>query len=517
MEDTQQGNNPKSYPITLRDEIITQVQKLEYESAYMRVLLTCLVFTWTSLPCFSQTNYLKESWKKQSEPLETRILNFEFQESSNQLLHSFSPWQETNFSSSGEIWSKAHDFSKIDTLISNQRIYLSKTVLSDKEFLLQNFGKEELESLTKSQLQDQVFLSARYLPNRLLSYVYEYNLPLDRLDEKYAVYSLQINQTTVKLFIEKDTFLLSKIHTWSHDELFGDVETVYSYSSYIQLEEFYLAQQIAIKKINGKLHDQVNISQAKFTDSSPQLLERPADYNLAEEHPITPSVSTSSFNEHIHLVELGHTDDRALVVEFSDFLLVAEAPLTSENGELIIAEAKKIAPDKPINYFVFGHYHPHYLGGVRPFVQEGARVLVSEHNQEYLSYIVQATRTVKPDRLSLHPKPLQMKLIQDSLRISDGEYNLDLYLIGEKSQHTVDYLVYYFPEEKLLFEDDLVWIPIEGESKNVSPRQIGLYQAIQELGLEVQTIIQSWPVSDYGVKTIIPFAELETSIKNLKH
>lgn len=479
-------------------------------------LLTLLAFTWTYLPSFSQANYLEESWKKQSEPLETRILNFEFQESTNQLLHSFSPWKQTNFSTSGEIWSMAHDFSKIDTLKSNQGIYLSKTVLGEQDILLQNYGKEQLEPLTKSQFHDQVFLSARYLPHRLLSYFKERLPPIERLEEKYAVYSFQINQTTVTLFIDKETFLLSKIQTLGHDELFGDVETTYTYSAYLQIEDFYLAQHIEINKINGKLLDQVDISHARFTDSRPQLLNKPADYQLAEQDPIPASVSTSSFNEHIHLVELGHTDDRALVVEFSDFLLVAEAPLTSENGELIIAEAKKLAPDKPIKYFVFGHYHPHYLGGVRPFVQEGARVLVSEHNQEYLSYIVQAKRTVQPDRLSLHPKPLQMELIQDSLRISDGEYSMEIYLIGEKSKHTIDYLVYYFPKEKLLFEDDLVWIPFKGESKNVSPRQIGLYQAIQDLGIEVQTIIQSWPVRDYGVKTIIPFEELENSIKHLK-
>lgn len=491
-----------------------KIQKINTNGRIAMLIL--LAFTWTSRPCFSQANYLKESWKKQSEPLQTRILNFEFQESSNQLLHSFSPWQQTNFSSSGEIWTKAHDFSKIDTLRSNQAIYLSKTVLSEQDFLLQNYGKEQLESLTKSQLRDQIFLSARYLPHRLLSYFKKHKTPIERIEEKHAIYSFQINQTTIKLFIDKSTFLLSKILTLSHDELFGDVETAYIYSDYIQIEDFYLAQQIEIKKINGKLLDHVDISHAKFTDSSPQLLERPSDYKLAEENPIAPSVFTSPFNEHIHLVELGHTDDRALIVEFSDFLLVAEAPLSSENGELIIAEAKKIAPDKPIKYFVFGHYHPHYLGGVRPFVQEGAQIIVSEHNQEYLSYIVNAKRTVKPDRLSLDSRPLQMEVIQDSLRISDGEYSMDIYLIGEKSKHTIDYLIYYFPQEKLLFEDDLVWIPMEGESKNVSPRQTGLYHAIQDLGLEVQTIIQSWPVSDYGVKTIIPFEELEHSIKNLK-
>jgi hypothetical protein len=66
-----------------------------------------------------------------------------------------------------------------------------------------------------------------------------------------------------------------------------------------------------------------------------------------------------------------------------------------------------------------------------------------------------------------------------------------------------------------LFEDDLVWIAREGEMKKPKPRQVGLYNAVKDLGLDIKTIIQSWPVADYGVKTVIPFADLEKSM-NIK-
>ena len=69
------------------------------------------------------------------------------------------------------------------------------------------------------------------------------------------------------------------------------------------------------------------------------------------------------------------------------------------------------------------------------------------------------------------------------------------------------------PSEKLLFEDDLVWIPKEGEIKKAGKRQAGLYHAVQDRGLDVTTIVQSWPVADYGVKTVIPFEDLEKSMK----
>lgn len=98
------------------------------------------------------------------------------------------------------------------------------------------------------------------------------------------------------------------------------------------------------------------------------------------------------------------------------------------------------------------------------------------------------------------------------MRIADDKTEMIIYFIGEKSAHTKDYLIYYFPKEKILFEDDLVWIFKSGEIKKAGNRQAGLYYAIKDLGIEVDTIIQSWPVKDYGVKTVIPFEDLEKSI-----
>ena len=89
---------------------------------------------------------------------------------------------------------------------------------------------------------------------------------------------------------------------------------------------------------------------------------------------------------------------------------------------------------------------------------------------------------------------------------------MKIYFIGEKSAHTKDFLIYYFPNEKLLFQDDLCWISSDGVIKKAGLRQIGLYNSIKELGLDVETIIQSWPVNNHNVKTKILFNELEKSI-----
>jgi hypothetical protein len=88
-----------------------------------------------------------------------------------------------------------------------------------------------------------------------------------------------------------------------------------------------------------------------------------------------------------------------------------------------------------------------------------------------------------------------------------------IYLIGDKSVHTNDYLLFYFPAERLLLEGDLAWIPQDGELKKAGKRQAGLYNSIKELGIPVDTICQQWPVGNrYEVKSVFPFSELEESV-----
>lgn len=476
-------------------------------------LLFSIVFLQFTFHSISQSNHLHKSWEKQVKPIANYILTFNFSEKFNDLGHSFYPWQQTHYTANGQIWSNANKYSKLDTLKSGKRVYYSKTHLNKDEILFLDYGDKKIFPATTELFMDQTFKTAKYLPTRILNHFKIHNIQQsDSRNVKYAVYTDTINGSIVNLYIDKSTNLLIRVTTLSHDDLFGDVLTTYTYSNFIKVEDLNLALDVKIQKINGKLVDEVHLTNPTITDSIPPLLERPVDYKLVDKVPEKTEVKTEKFNKSIHLIELVHTDDRVMLVEFSDFFLVAESPLNSENGELIIAEARKIAANKPIKYFVFGHYHPHYLGGVRPFVHKGAKIISSKEDEEYVSYIVNAKHTLNPDSLQLEPKPLVFEKMRDSLTISDDSTKMVIYFIGEKSKHTKDYLIYYFPNEKLLFEDDLVWIKKDGKTRKASGRQAGLYNAINDLGIDVKTIIQSWPVAEYGVKTVIPFEDLEKSI-----
>lgn len=374
-------------------------------------------------------------------------------------------------------------------------------------------GENKMSPVTKEDMYEQFYLSARYSPLFLINYFKEQKIKIDKENEnkEFAIYKTTINKSIVKLFISKKDYLLKKVTILGDNELFGDVLSVFIYKNYFN-DKIYHPKNISIEKINGKLLDEVKISKLSIGTKVPILLPTSENFTFKENSKVKPETKLEKYNDNIYFLELKHTDDRVLIVEFKDFMFVAEAPVNSDNGEAIINEAKKIAPNKPIKYFAFGHFHPHYIGGIRSFVHKEANIIYNQYNKDYIDYIVNAPHTINPDRLQIEPKKIKTLELKDKLKISDGNYEMEIYYIGKKSDHTVDYQVYYFPKEKLLFQDDLIWISKNGQPEKAAARQEGLYRAIKDLNLDVKTVVQSWPVSDYGVKTVIPFDELEKTV-----
>jgi len=78
--------------------------------------------------------------------------------------------------------------------------------------------------------------------------------------------------------------------------------------------------------------------------------------------------------------------------------------------------------------------------------------------------------------------------------------------IGKLSQHTDEFTIFYFPRQKLLFEAELGWFTQNGQVRP-SKRAAGLVKAIDENKLDVERIVQSWPVAGN---------EREMSLKDLR-
>ena len=339
----------------------------------------------------AQTVILQACWNKQVNPANYAYLQLSYTEKINQLYHSPEPWLQLNYEGRGIIDCNSKTFLKQDTLTRGKRSFLSKGQYDDSTYLYLDYGNKELSPVTKTMFSERHLLSIRYTPTQLIDLALREKFRVEKqTDKTYVVYEGNIHKTNVRLFVRRSDSLLGKISLLMDDELYGDVREHYTYRDYVKMGGIFYPKTIDISKKNARVLDTVKITGARFIDQLPALLEKPAGYRLKEDVVEKPELKIEKYSDHIYFMDLKHASTRVMLVEFKDFLLVAEAPLNSKNGELIISEAKKIAPGKPVRYFVFGHHHPHYLGGLRAFVHKGATIVAVPANKEYLNYLVDA-------------------------------------------------------------------------------------------------------------------------------
>jgi len=460
-------------------------------------------------------DYLSECWNKQGEALEGRLLLLDYSEDQNKFYHSPEPWQVMNYKSTGRVWCGAGEFAQVDTIARGEKHYVSKKQWRGGVLLEQPYWSKEPAAATQSTLLRQPVTGARYSPVALLRFFLDRQpAPEKEVDAGRAIYTLKVDDIIVRLYIRTADYLLEQVSATESDNMWGDVTTLYRYNDYFTVEGLSYPRQVENEKLRG-VKDHITLNAVRFINEPVSILDIREGYTAREEEKEATEVKVERLADHIYGINMFHAGSRAVVVEFNDFLTVVEAPLSSENGELVIAEARKLAPQKPIRYYAFGHHHPWYLGGVRPFIHKGVTVITVPEDLDYLRFIASAPHTLEPDSLQLQPKALSWEVMEDSQKtIEDGTMRMDIYRIGKKSAHTNDYLVFYFPAQRLLLEGDLTWIPLDGTVKKASERQAGLYQAIRERGLEVDTIVQSWPVNteEYKCKAVFPFSDLEKSM-----
>ncbi|MFA6152375.1 MAG: MBL fold metallo-hydrolase [Chitinophagaceae bacterium] len=459
-----------------------------------------------------QIDYLQSCWNKHLGNLGNKYLNLTYKEELNELYHSPEPWQVVHYNVTGKFWCNAKGLLKVDTLISRKRALSSIVELDNERLLLKDYGSTTLSAVTKSMFNNMVFESARYTPQTIINYCKEHKISEDKNNNShFAIYTATINNSIVRLFIRKADCLVEKVTTLSHDALRGDILSTFTYAGYGKAGGAVYPATIMIAKFGGRVKDTIRIANATLTDSLPKLLDTSAGYVMQESVEKQLDLHTLHYNQNIHFIDLVPSGSRVMIIEFKDFLLVSESPLSSETGEKILSEIRKNISTKPVRYFAFSHHHPDYIGGMRPYIYQGATVLCVPEDEGYVDFLYNSPHSLKPDSLQLAPKPLKKLAVKDSVSITDGSYSMNVYHIGMQSGHTKDYCVFYFPEEKLLVEGDLVWIANDGDLKKATASQSGLYHAIKDRNLNVETLIQTWGGSSGQYKMTIPFTELEKS------
>jgi len=178
----------------------------------------------------------------------------------------------------------------------------------------------------------------------------------------------------------------------------------------------------------------------------------------------------------------------SVLVEYPTYLVMIEAPLDEARSMAVIAESKKLAPNKPIKYLINTHHHFDHSGGLRTYVAEGATIITHEMNKAYYERVWQAPHTLEPDRLAQNPKKPTFITVKDKYSLTDGGRSLEIYPL-EGDTHNAGLMMVYMPKEKILVEaDDFSWPAGTRSGPRYHANNVNLYRNIQHLKLDVKTI-----------------------------
>jgi glyoxylase-like metal-dependent hydrolase (beta-lactamase superfamily II) len=201
---------------------------------------------------------------------------------------------------------------------------------------------------------------------------------------------------------------------------------------------------------------------------------------------------------------LGGGTHNSVLVEYPNYLVMIEGPLNDARSLAVIAEAKKLAPNKSIKYLVNTHHHYDHSGGIRAYVAEGATIITADINKPFYEKTFKLPRTMEPDELSKHPKPAKFITVKDKYVLSDGGRSIEVYR-REGDNHNIGMMMVYIPKDKILVEAD-DFTPAPPGAPFPGPRSHGftvsLYENLQRLKLDVNTIA---PLHGF----VVPFSELQ--------
>jgi len=183
-------------------------------------------------------------------------------------------------------------------------------------------------------------------------------------------------------------------------------------------------------------------------------------------------------------------EEGSILVEFSDHLVMVEGPGNDAQTMAALANARTLAPNKPVRYVINTHHHADHAGGLRAFVAEGIPIVTHDtHERYYQQQIFRNPHTLNPDRLARTPRAAIIETMKDRRVFSDGKMTLEVHLLRDQP-HSEGLLVAYIPRERLLIQAD-AFHPRPGAMPlpAPSPYTINLVENVERLKLDVARVV----------------------------
>jgi glyoxylase-like metal-dependent hydrolase (beta-lactamase superfamily II) len=277
-----------------------------------------------------------------------------------------------------------------------------------------------------------------------------------------------------------DQNLVEKVESWVPNPVLGDMAVETTYSDYRDFDGVKFPTKIAQKQGGFPALDltvsavQPNVAvDLKVPDNVRQAAVR------VDAQEVVDGVWYLTGGTH-----------HSVLVEMQDYVVVVEGPQNDERATAVIAEVKRLVPNKPIKYVVNSHHHFDHSGGLGAFVAEGATIITHATNKSFFEQAFAAPRTVNPDKLAQSGKKATIETLYDKLVLRDATQTLEVHHIAE-NLHNEGLILAYLPAQKLLIEAD-AYTPAPPDAPppaQPNPFHVNLHDNISRLQLEVDRIL----------------------------
>ncbi|MBZ5660668.1 MAG: MBL fold metallo-hydrolase [Acidobacteriia bacterium] len=309
-----------------------------------------------------------------------------------------------------------------------------------------------------------------------------------------------------------DQNLVELVDTWYPNPVYGDMDYEMRYTMYKNFGGVMFPGLIHVHQGDPRLNPAHNYYELNVTDvkADVPVNTMPVPEAVRTAVPAPVKVESQKLADGVWL--LGGGTHNSVLVEFSDFVAVVEAPNNEARSLAVIDEVNRLVPNMQIRYLVNTHHHMDHAGGLRTYLSQGTTIITHESNKQYYLDIMfyPAPRELQPDRMAVYspmymisrrPAPIDTVggdtrgegkyTVTDGVRMMEIMHVQDLaYDLGDPSyregNHSQDMLMAYLPKEKILINADLYSPPDPGaQPPAVTSAMKTLYQNMLKLKLDV--------------------------------
>lgn len=294
--------------------------------------------------------------------------------------------------------------------------------------------------------------------------------------------------------------LVERVQTWVENPMFGDMLVDAEYSFYRDNNGLKYPAQIVQKRGGWPFFTAYLLSAFANPANIAQLLTPPpAAGRAAGPAPAGPGPAPAAAAQNVPASErLADGVFRirgaynALAVEFADHVLLFEpGPQNEARAQAIIAETKRVIPNKPIRYGVISHHHFDHTSGLPAVVAEGITIVTPAVNKAFLESVLTAPRTLAPDSMARSGrKPVIEGFAGDKRVFQDGTRTFEVHVIAGLP-HADGLVVGYLPAERLLVYADMFNLP-PATDPVPNPQVVGtrvFLENLERLKLDVDRIM----------------------------